>query len=69
MDGGASFLQISIQNLMYFLGKVPTLQTIDPAPDSLADQELWTVACLFSIYEKRWAERMQVIPVTNAAYT
>jgi hypothetical protein len=40
MDGGASFLQISIQNLMYFLGKVPTLQTIDPAPDSLADQEL-----------------------------
>jgi len=40
MDGGASFLQISTQNLTYFLGRVPALQTIDPAPDFLADQEL-----------------------------
>jgi len=40
MDGGASFLQISIQNLMYFPGRVPTLQTIDPVPDFLAGQEL-----------------------------
>jgi len=40
MDGGASSLQISIQNPMYFLGRCPTLQTIDPAPDFLADQEL-----------------------------
>jgi hypothetical protein len=42
---------------------------IDPAPDFLADQELWTAACLSSTYENRWAERMQVILVTNAAYT
>jgi hypothetical protein len=40
MDGGASFLQISTQHPMYFLGRVPTLQMIDPAPDFLADQEL-----------------------------
>jgi len=40
MDGGAILLQNSIQNLMYFLGRVPNVQTIDPAPDFLADQEL-----------------------------